>query len=114
MWCRPGYVTVHAYGVLNTINDPARLNEVIRETVELYESKMLQPWSILSPDADFIDKLMGGIVGFDIQIDRLEGKWKLNQNHPAERRKNVIRGILATGDYESSQVASLVIEIKDV
>jgi transcriptional regulator len=57
---------------------------------------------------------MGGIVGFDIQIDRLEGKWKLSQNHPAERREKVISGLLATGDYESSQVASLMIEIKDV
>jgi len=57
---------------------------------------------------------MGGIVGFDIQIDRLEGKWKLSQNHPAERREKVIRSLLATGDFESSQVATLMTKIKDI
>ena len=108
------YVTVHAYGVLKTIADPDRLYEVIRATVELYESKMLQPWSIQAPDTAFIEKLMSGIVGFEIQIDRLEGKWKLNQNHPAERREKVIRGLLAMDDFESSQVASLMTEMKDI
>ncbi len=108
------YVTVHAYGVLKTIDDPGRLYEVIRATVEVYEASMPQPWSMLSPDTDFIEKLMGGIVGFDIQIDRLEGKWKLSQNHPAERREKVIHSLMASGDYESSQVASLMIEIRDV
>ncbi len=107
------YVTVHAYGVLKTIDDPARLYEVIRATVELYESNMSQPWSMLSPDSEFIEKLMGGIVGFDIQIDRIEGKWKLSQNHAGERREKVIRSLLAAGHYESAQVAGLMSEIQD-
>ena len=107
------YVTVHAYGVLKTITDPDRLFEVIRATVDLYESHMPQPWSMLSPDSSFIEKLMGGIVGFEIQIERLEGKWKLSQNHPAERREKVIRSLLAAGDYESTQVADLMSEIQD-
>lgn len=93
------YVTVHAYGGLKTIDDPERLNEVIRATVEHSESKILQPWSIHASDTAFIEKLMGGIVGFEIQIDRLEGKWKLNQNHPAERRERAICGLLAAGKY---------------
>lgn len=107
------YVTVHAYGVLKTIADPEWLYEVIRATVDLYESKMPQPWSIQTPDTAFIEKLMGGIVGFEIQIDRLEGKWKLNQNHPPERREKVIRSLLATDDPESAQVANLMSKIQD-
>ena len=107
------YATVHAYGVLKTIDDPARLYKIIRTTVDLYESKMPQPWSMLSPDAKFIEKLMCAIVGFDIQIDRIEGKWKLNQHHPEERRDKVIRGLLATGDSESVQVAQLMAATKD-
>ncbi len=107
------YAAVHAYGVLKMIDDPARLYEIIRATVDLYESKRPQPWSMDSPDAEFIEKLMGGIVGFEIEIDRLEGKWKLSQNHSAERREKVIRGLLATGDFESSQVARLMAETKE-
>lgn len=107
------YATVHAYGVLKTIDDPARLYEIIQTTVDLYESKMPQPWSMHSPDADFIEKLMEGIVGFDVHIDRLEGKWKLSQNHPAERREKVVRSLLSAGNYESTQIASLMTEIKD-
>ena len=102
------YATVHAYGVLKTIDDPVRLYEIIRTTVDLYESKMPQPWSMDSPDAEFIEKLMGGIVGFEIKIYRLEGKWKLSQNHPEERREKIICGLQERGDYESCQVAELM------
>jgi len=61
-----------------------------------------------SPDADFIEKLLGAIVGFEIDVDRLEGKWKLNQNHPLEHREQIIRGLRETGRQDERQVAELM------
>lgn len=102
------YVAVHAYGVLRLIEDRRRLREIVQRTVEKYESPRNQPWSIDSPEPEFIDKLLGGIVGFEIEIQRLEGKWKLNQNHPAERRQKIIHGLRATGRHDEQQIADLM------
>ncbi len=103
------YVTVHAYGTLRLIEDRDRLHGLLQRTVSRYESNREQPWSMASPDADFIEKLLAGIVGFEIDVDRLEGKWKLNQNHPPERREQIVRGLLETGRNDERQVAELMI-----
>ena len=114
-WCEArnvvptwNYVAVHASGVLKTISDPAKLSFLIQSTVDRYESTMPQPWSMRSPDADFIEKLLNGIVGFEIEIQRIEGKWKLSQNHPIERREKVIQKLIATEQPASIQVAELM------
>ena len=64
--------------------------------------------SMYGPEPDFIDKLLAAIVGFEIDIERLEGKWKLNQNHPAERREQIIRGLQSTGRHDELQIAELM------
>ncbi len=102
------YVTVHAYGTLRLIEDRDRLRDIVRRTVETYEANRATPWSMLQPEAEFIDKLLAAIVGFEIDIDRLEGKWKLNQNHPAERREQIIRGLLETERHDETQIAELM------
>lgn len=102
------YVTVHAYGTLRLIEDRDRLRDIVRRTVETYEAHRATPWSMSQPEADFIDKLLAAIVGFEIDIERLEGKWKLNQNHPAERREQIIRGLRETGRHDELQIADLM------
>jgi transcriptional regulator len=106
------YTTVHAYGVLRLVEDRDRIRKVLERTVELYESKMEQPWSIELPEAEFIKKLQGGIVGFEIDIDRFEGQWKLNQNHPAERREKVIRELRSLEDHDADQIAALMAAVE--
>ncbi len=102
------YVAVHAYGTLRLIEDRDQLRDIVRRTVEKYESLREQPWSMNGPEPDFIDKLLAGIVGFEIDIERLEGKWKLNQNHPVERRSQIIRGLQSTGRHDELQIAELM------
>ena len=104
------YVTVHAYGVVRIIEDGVRLREILQRMVTRYESGRDQPWSMDFAEDGFIDKLAAAIVGFEIEIDRLEGKWKLSQNHPAERREQIISGLLATQRTEESQIARLMTE----
>jgi transcriptional regulator len=102
------YVAVHAYGSVRRIEDRDRLCEIVRQTTVKYESSRATPWSMNAPDPDFIEKLLGAIVGFEIDIERLEGKWKLNQNHPPERRQHIINGLRAAGRHDELQIADLM------
>lgn len=99
------YIAVHAYGTLRLIEDHNLLRDIVQRTVQCHEAIRPQPWSMDSPEPDFLDKLLTAIVGFEIDIERLEGKWKLNQNHSAERRANVIRGLRETDRHDALQIA---------
>ena len=102
------YTAVHAYGVLTLIEDEARLHEIVRRTVDVYERSMPRPWSMDDASPQYLDKMLLGIVGFEVVIDRIEGKWKLNQNHPVERREKVLRALNATGRLNDAAVAALM------
>lgn len=107
------YAAVHAYGVLQLVENAERMREILDRTVKYYEASQERPWLMETPDREFIDKLLDGIVGFEINIDRLEGKWKLNQNHPAERRARVIRGLQSLGEAKANEIAALMTEMQD-
>jgi len=101
------YVAVHAYGRLELIDDPTEAEALLRRTVAFYESSRPQPWALNEP-REFVERLTSQIVAFRIPIARLEGKWKLNQNHPAERRQKVIAALEQQGDENSREIASLM------
>jgi transcriptional regulator len=101
------YVAVHAYGTVELIEDETAVLEVLRRTVEVYERSQPQPWSYAEGDA-FVRKLAGAVVAFRIRVTRLEGKWKLNQNHPAERITRVIAALSHQPDENSQLIAELM------
>jgi len=107
------YVAVHVVGTARIERDPIRLAEIVRAYVEFYEASMPAPWSLDSADPDFIARLLDAIVGFTIEIERIDGKWKLSQNHPPERRESVIRGLRSLGGAERIRTASLMAETID-
>lgn len=102
------YVAVHAYGTARLIEKPARLRSLVQQMVDHYESGQPAPWTLDRPASEFIDGLLAAIVGFEITIDRLEGKWKLSQNHPRERREQVIRGLEAAARPDDLAIAELM------
>jgi transcriptional regulator len=71
-------LTVHAYGVPKLV-DETTLANILRDLVAQYESAQPVPWPGDLPD-DFWNRMLKGIVGFEIPISRWEGKWKLSQN----------------------------------
>lgn len=99
------YMAVHAHGRLTWTEEPSTLREIVESSVSTYERTQPNPWKLTAPD-DFIDKLLQQIVGFRIEITRLEGKWKLNQNHPLERREKVIRALRQRHDDNSQSIAA--------
>ena len=98
------YVAVHAYGRAEVFEEPAALLAVVRDSVRTYEASMPRPWDF--PDgSQYIERLLKGIVGVRVAVERWEGKWKMSQNHPAERREKVVRALREGGQDE---VAALV------
>ena len=104
------YTAVHAYGSIELL-DKNGVRDVVTRTVSLYESALPQPWTF-EADSVFIDRLLDQIVGFRLAIERIEGKMKLNQNHPVERREKVIRALRERGSADEIAVAELMAKDK--
>jgi transcriptional regulator len=101
------YAAVHAYGQVEIIENEDTLLEIVQEMVRVYERSMPQPWSF-DGSTTFVKRLLGQIVGFRIPIDKIEGKFKLNQNHPIERRKKVVRALHEQSDENAQSVAAMM------
>lgn len=101
------YVTVHAYGVLQIIDDEAAVLQTLAELVERHEHSRPDPWRF-DASTEFARRMAGMVAAFRIEITRLEGKWKLSQNHSVERRKGVVAGLLESGGSGAAQIAMLM------
>jgi transcriptional regulator len=98
------YLAVHATGTFRAVHEPEELLRIVADLVDVYESGRPQPWR-LDPSSEYTQRMLKGIVGFRIEITRLEGKWKLNQNHPPERRAKVIRALREQGGPDALAIA---------
>jgi transcriptional regulator len=101
------YVAVHAYGPLEIISDREEFRELLRKLIDTFETGVDNPWT-LERSGEAVDRLLVGIVGFRIPIARIEGKWKLSQNHPAERQAKVIAALERQGGEDAKEIAALM------
>lgn len=98
------YMVVHAYGTPK-IGNKAAMIELLKDLTRKQESSFEKPWDF-DPGAAWVQKLMMEIVAFEIKIERLEGKFKLNQNRKPEDRESVITALSASEDPAQRAVAS--------
>ena len=80
----------HVYGVPRTVGDEDWLAGLVDRLVGVYEAGRPQPWSGDLP-ADFKANLLRAIVGFSMEITRIEGKFKLGQNRSLEDQQSLVR-----------------------
>lgn len=87
------YIAVHAYGTAETFTDPDRLLDLLSRLTDQseHDTGQAQPWKLSDAPADYVAPMLRGIVGIRIPIARIEGKWKLGQNRPAEDREGAAR-----------------------
>jgi transcriptional regulator len=104
------YVAVHATGTARVVDDPEEVTKIVAALVTIYEGNRPAPWRF-DPAAEYVRKLVKGIVGFRIEIERLEGKWKLNQNHPPGRRAKVITALESSTSADDLEIARLMREL---
>ena len=87
------YVAVHAYGELRVIDDPAWIFSQISALTATNEAALPQPWAVSDAPTEYIEKMLGAIVGIEISITRLLGKWKVSQNQPAENQASLVEAL---------------------
>ena len=102
------YAVVHVQGYPRFIEDRDWLYEHLNQLTNEHEASQVLPWKVDDAPPDFTEKLIGAIVGVEIPIQRIEGKWKTNQNRPEHDKVGVVAGLLEKGDQESTAMASLV------
>jgi len=102
------YAVVHAYGVPRLIEDKTVLYSLLQALVKTYEAGFEKPWAFESLPDEYVQKMMQGIVGFEIPIRRLEGKFKLNQNRPVSDQARVATVLSEHQDDLSEGVAALM------
>lgn len=99
------YVVVHVYGRPRAFEDPARLDTLVDRMVRAYEGGRERPWPGELPAA-FKSRMLGAIVGFTLEIERIEGKFKLGQNRSRADREGVLRALEAGSGPEGAALAA--------
>jgi transcriptional regulator len=87
------YESAHAIGALTWIEDRDWLRENVRALVDRHESGRAEPWSLNDAPTEYVEKLLRGIVGVSVAVERIEAKQKLSQNKSAADREGVIAGL---------------------
>ncbi|MBL8227012.1 MAG: FMN-binding negative transcriptional regulator [Bryobacterales bacterium] len=97
------YVAVHAYGKPRVISDPGQAMALLERMIAAYDRQWRLP-----PGAEWAAKMLNGIVAFEIEIEKLEGKFKLNQNRTAADRKGVIEALSQSTDHAAAAIANIM------
>ena len=91
------YITVHAKGAINWIQDAEWLRAHVGALSAAHEAGREQPWSINDAPDSYIDTMLRGIVGFELSVAKLEGKYKLSQNREAADHDGARAGLIRDG-----------------
>lgn len=102
------YVAVHAYGTAKAVHDAAWLRQMVEDLTNRHEQGRADPWRVSDAPAEYVDKLIGAIVGVEIPVTRLIGKWKLSQNRSVADRQGVVAGLERDGAKAQADVAALI------
>jgi transcriptional regulator len=102
------YAMVQAYGRMRTVDDPEWLLRQISALTARQEAARPEPWAVGDAPASFVAAQIKGIVGIEIEIARIEGKWKVSQNRSEADRRGVAAGLRQAEDDASWDMAELV------
>ena len=102
------YASVHAYGTARAIGDREWLRDLVDRLSTRHEAREAAPWRMRDLPQAYLEAMLGGIVGIEIEVSRLEGKFKLSQNRPAGDRPRIIAALEEREDEGSREVAVLM------
>lgn len=102
------YAVVHAQGPLRVVEDPVWLRSHLEALTDHHEAGRDTPWQVADAPVDFLEKLMSAVVGIEIPITRLFGKWKVSQNRSVADREGVVKGLLQEGHADAAAMAQFV------
>ncbi|MEO5793606.1 MAG: FMN-binding negative transcriptional regulator [Rhodoferax sp.] len=102
------YAVVHAHGTARIFDDRAQLLALVTRLTVLHEAQQVQPWQVADAPADYIETMLGAIVGIEIPVQRWVGKWKVSQNRTRQDQLGAVAGLQAKGRAEMDAMAALV------
>lgn len=102
------YVVVQARGSMRVVEDRDWLADQIVALTNLMEASRQAPWAVSDAPQAFVDAQIKGIVGIEIPIARIEGKWKVSQNRPEADRQGVVAGLRSENGPAAIEMADLV------
>jgi transcriptional regulator len=102
------YIVVHAYGPLRIVEDRAWLRALVERLTNRHEASKPEPWKVTDAPAGYIEQMLGAIIGVEIPLTRLVGKWKVSQNRPAVDRDGVVSALGEMDDQDARAMSALV------
>ncbi len=104
------YCIVQARGAMRAIEDRSWLRALVGALTDRHEADMLRPWAVADAPGDFVEPMLGAIVGIELPIRQLVGKWKVSQNRSPADRAGVAVGLDAVG---GDRAAAMAAEVRD-
>lgn len=101
------YISAHVHGKMEIVQDENSLKTILKEATDFYEKGFDKPWKLEEHEVT-VDSMLSGIVGLKMQVEKLEGKWKLNQHHTNVRKERVIEQLKKQNHYDSKEIARLM------
>jgi transcriptional regulator len=102
------YVVVHVKGKISFIHEQQWIYNLIDSSTQEHETTQPSPWSINDAPVEYINKMLTAIVGLEIVIESIEGKWKLSQNQSETNKQGVIQGLIEQGQAQQIEVSELI------
>ena len=102
------YAVTHAYGTLRVIDDAEWLRSHLTALTAKNEANLPTPWAVEDAPHDYTEKMISAVVGIEITITRLIGKWKVSQNQPAQNRETVIQALNTSSEAQAVSMATLI------
>ncbi|MEO8624113.1 MAG: FMN-binding negative transcriptional regulator [bacterium] len=102
------YVAVHVYGTVRFIDDPEFLRAHLARLTETHETARGSEWTTNDPPEEYVTQQLRAIVGVEIAITRVEGKWKMSQNRGEADIDGVVAGLRDSGNIQDAVVADIV------
>jgi len=102
------YVVVHAHGALRAVDDAPWLRDLVGRLTDRHEAASAQPWAVGDAPADYLQQMLRAIVGIEIVLTRLVGKWKTSQNRSQADRLGVASALAGAPGDDARAMAALV------
>lgn len=106
------YVVVHVRGCISWHHDPVWLRQLLERLTHTHESGRSQPWQVSDAPADYVERMLGAIVGFELPVSAVTGKWKLGQNRSVDDRAGVVSGLEAELSTAATEMAEWMRELQ--
>jgi transcriptional regulator len=107
------YVVIEVRGRLRVIDDAQWLRAFLERFTDRHEASLTQPWHVGDAPPDHIETSLRAIVGLQVAISHISGKFKLSQNHPAGNRAGVVEGLRSRAAPDDAELADLMVRIEE-